>query len=110
MNQRLLCYRLLVDVAKAMPGLIARLPRGEGSLNDQLKRAMQSAILNLAEGNGRSSTKERNRFFDFSLGSISELSGGIDYAEACSLIDSELSHSLLYDLRKAYNMIRKLKK
>ena len=110
MNQRLNCYNLLVDVAKAMPGVISRMPRGEGYLIDQLKRALVSAILNLAEGNGRYSTKERNRFFDFSLGSISESMGAIETAYAFGYITFEFSQKLLADLRKAYFMIRKLKK
>ena len=61
MNQRLDCYRILVDVAKAMPSLIASLPRGEGYLIDHLKRALAGSIFTLAEGNGRYSTKERKR-------------------------------------------------
>jgi len=110
MNQRLECYRLLVDVAKAMPDLISRFPRGESYLIDQLKRALLSSILNLAEGNGRYSTKERNRFFDFSLASISEVTGCIEYAQAFRFINADTHVSLIDKLNKAYYMIRKLKK
>jgi len=110
MNQRLHCYQLLVDVAKAMPGLIAQIPKGENYLIDQLKRALSSAILNLAEGNGRFSQKDRNRFFVYSLGSISEVEGCLKFAQAFSLIDHDSSQCLINDLNKAYNMVRKLKK
>jgi len=110
MNKRLICYNVLVDVAKAMPKLIASLPRGESNIIDQLKRTLASAILNLAEGNGRYSIKERNRFFNISLGCISELEGGLDYLSAYGLIDTDLTFKLIGDLKKAYYMIRKLRK
>jgi len=110
MNKSLNCYRLLVDVAKAMPGLIARFPRGEGYLIDQLKRALASAILNLAEGNGRFSNKERNRFFNISLGSINEVISAIEISNAYGYITYEYSQILINNLRYSYNMIRKLRK
>jgi four helix bundle protein len=110
MNQRLICYQLLVDVAKAMPGMIRTIPKGDNYLGLQLKRALSSAILNLAEGNGRYTTKERNRFFDFALGSISEVTGAIEFALAFGYMEPKLSQSILAKLRKSYFMIRKLKK
>jgi four helix bundle protein len=110
MNQRLDCYKLLVDVAKAMPDLITRIPRGEGYLIDQLKRALASSILNLAEGNGRYSVKERNRFFDFSLGSIKEVMAVFDIIVAYRYTQHEYMNPLFNNLTKSFNMIRKLKK
>ena len=110
MYQRLNCYTLLLDVAKAMPGLIAKIPRGDGFLINQLKRALTSAILNLAEGNGRYSIKERNRFFNISLGSIKEVMSAIEISSAYNYINLDYSESLLNNLGHAYNMIRKLKK
>ena len=110
MNQRLDCYWILVDVAKAMPSLLSHIPRGEGYLIDQIKRALASSILNLAEGNSRYSTKERNRFFDFSLGSIKEVMAVIDIILAYRYTSLESVQNLLDKLSKSYNMIRKLKK
>jgi len=110
MNQRLECYRILIDVAKSMPRVIDCLPRGEGNIKNQLKRASSSSILNLAEGNGRFSRYDRNRFFNYSLGSISEMEGAIDWAKAFGFINPSISDPILANLRKAYNMIRKLKK
>ena len=66
--------------------------------------------MNHWEGNGRYSTKERNRFFDFSLGSIKEVMGAIDIALAYDYINLKFSQYLLNNLRHAYYMIRKLKK
>jgi four helix bundle protein len=110
MNQRLRCYNLLVDVAKAMPGLIKCIPSGKYYLTDQIERAMASSIANLAEGNGRFSIKERNRFFNYSLGSISELIGWLDIACSYRYLDNSISQKLKDNLWFAYNMIKKLKK
>ena len=110
MNKRLNCYLLLLDVAKAMPGLLSMIPKGEGYLSNQIKRAISSAILNLAEGNGRYHPNDRNRFFDISLGSISEVISGLDYALSVKFIEESESKSILADLNKAYYMIRKLKR
>lgn len=43
-----------------------------GQLRDQLLRAASSACLNLAEGNGRRTSKDRARFFQIALGSLRE--------------------------------------
>jgi four helix bundle protein len=71
---------------------------------------MASSIANLAEGNGRFSNKEKNRFFNYSLGSISELIGWLDIACSYQYLDKSISQKLKDNLVFAYNMIRKLKK
>jgi len=108
-HHRLKCYQRLMEVAKTVPALVRMLPRGEGNLVDQFKRALTSAILNLSEGNGRTSAKERNRFFDISLGSISETIACIDIFEAFGEVPKELSTELSTNLKIAYIMIRNLK-
>jgi four helix bundle protein len=99
-----------MGVAKDVPAIVKMVGRGEGDLIDQLKRALSSAILNLAEGNGRTSTKERNRFFDISLGSISEVIACIDILESFNLISASLASGICSELKISYIMIRNLKK
>ena len=41
-------------------------------IKDQLLRASLSVALNITEGSGRSSSKDRRRFYFFSLGSVRE--------------------------------------
>jgi four helix bundle protein len=100
----------LLDVAKKLPTLALSLSRGEGYILDQLKRALSSAILNLSEGNGRTSQKERNRFFDISLASISESASAIDIIHAYGYVSRDYAEGLKSQLRLAYAMIRKLRK
>ncbi len=109
-HQRLKCYHLLLDTAKRMPTLMKMLPRGSYYLEDQLKRALASSILNLSEGNSRRSIKERNRFFDISTASIAETLSAIDIIEAYGYIPAVLAMEMKSLLEQSYKMILKLRK
>ncbi len=109
-HQKLKCYRLLLDIAKNVPTISKMLPRGTYYIEDQFKRALASAILNLSEGNGRSSAKERRRFFTISLASIAETAASIDIISAYGYLSSETQIDLKNKLRHSYAMIMKLKR
>jgi four helix bundle protein len=49
-----------------------------GEVKDQLDRASTSIALNIAEGNGKYSLKDRCRFFDIAQGSALECAAGLD--------------------------------
>lgn len=49
-----------------------------GDVRDQLDRASASIALNIAEGNGKYSAKDRCRFFDIAHGSALECAAGLD--------------------------------
>ncbi len=49
-----------------------------GDIKDQLDRASNSIPLNIAEGNGKYSPKDRCRFFDIAHGSALECAAGLD--------------------------------
>ena len=109
-HNKLKCYGLLLDAARIVPSILNKLPRGNAYIEDQLKRALSSAILNLSEGNGRRSIKDRNRFFDISLASISETSSAIDIISAYGYISSTLEEEIKSPLTRAYAMIIRLRK
>ena len=109
-HNKLKCYGLLLDAARIVPSILNRLPRGNAYIEDQLKRALSSAILNLSEGNGRRSIKERNRFFDISLASISETSSAIDIISAYGYISASVEMNVKNLLTRAYSMVIKLRK
>jgi four helix bundle protein len=108
-HEKLECYKQLVSVAEEVARRVARWPKGHGDLADQLRRAMTSAVLNLAEGNGKQKHGiERRRFFRIALGSICEVAAALDLALAFGLVDAEAQNSLKSRLRLAYVMIRAL--
>ena len=110
-HQKLKCYVVLTEkIAKRVPDLVASLPRGEGYLVDQLKRALSSAILNLSEGNSRISRREKCRFFDISIASIAEVSSVIDIMSAYGYLQKQADAEIKSYLNIAYAMIVGLKR
>ena len=55
-----------------------REPGALGDVKDQLDRASTSIPLNIAEGNGKYTLKDRCRFFDIAHGSALECAAGFD--------------------------------
>lgn len=71
---------------------------------------LSGAILNLAEGNSRRSSKERARFFDISIASISEVSSALDIISAFGYIPIEMEDEFKLKLKRSYGMIISLRK
>lgn len=108
-HEKLECYRKLMLVAEEVAKMVTKWPRGYYYLADQMKRAIASAILTLCEGNGkRSSHLERRRFFEMSMGSISEVSACLDLARTFKLIAQSQSDFLKSVLKLAYVKINAL--
>lgn len=84
-----LFYREIVKITK-------KFPRQYWNLGDQMRRSSLSVILNIAEGSGKSSDKDFNRYLDNSLGSINETAAGIDVASDENLI-SDKQRSILFN-------------
>ncbi len=75
-HERLDVYR---TAREFFPLAMAIVPRqGERSLLDQLERAGQSILLNIAEGAGRHSRADKQRFYEIAKGSAMECASIID--------------------------------
>ena len=68
--------------------LLERVPT-KFSIHSQLDRASTSIPLNIAEGNGKYSPKDRCRFFDIAHGSALECAAGLDALVAKDKLTSE---------------------
>ena len=66
-------YHLAVRFYKNSKNLYLKEP-----LNNQLKRAILSIVLNLAEGNAKPTAKDRRRYYRTSLGSLREVQAILD--------------------------------
>jgi four helix bundle protein len=93
-HEKLECYKQSVDIAEDLSKEVAKWPRGYGYLSDQLRRAVSSIVLNIAEGNAKVFHPERRRFFKIARASTAETGACIDLmrvfgltspVEACSL-------------------------
>ncbi|MDD5290218.1 MAG: four helix bundle protein [Patescibacteria group bacterium] len=71
-------------------------------LASQIRRAAVSILLNLAEGSGRGSDNDFNRFLMIAIASIYEVVAGLDIALDNKLIDGE-------NYRKFYNKAENIK-
>lgn len=65
-------FRIILKIVKKIP------KEYRFELGSQTIRCGLSVILNIAEGSGKTSDKELNRFLNISLGSINELLAAID--------------------------------
>ncbi|MEN8661277.1 MAG: four helix bundle protein [Lentimonas sp.] len=76
-HEKLKVYQRSLDFVEYAEGLLANLPKGLAAY-DQLDRASTSIPLNIAEGNGKFTAKDRCRFFDIARGSALECAAVLD--------------------------------
>jgi four helix bundle protein len=76
-----------------------------GDVKDQLDRASTSIALNIAEGNGKFTAKDRCRFFDTAHGSALECSAGLDILVARTKLTNEQIRPGKESLQKVVRML-----
>ena len=74
-HENLDAYKLALEVAKSCSAL--RIPAGRSHLRDQLQRAADSVVLNIAEGRARGGDAGRNHF-RIAAGSAAETCAALD--------------------------------
>lgn len=74
------------------------------NLKDQLERSSISIVLNITEGNGKSSSKDRCRYFDIALGSTFESAACIDIISRKNILKSEKTLEAKEILREVASM------
>lgn len=87
-HEKLSVYQSSLEFVVEASTLLESLPK-QSSLWSQLDRASTSIPLNIAEGNGKWSAKDRCRFFDIAYGSTLECAAAIDIAIAKGYLDTE---------------------
>ncbi len=88
-------YKDSRDILKLIFEIVHKLPKEfRFEIGSQLIRSSLSISLNIAEGSGKSSDKEMNRFFEIALGSVCETLAGVDILEYNNLITEEESKKI----------------
>ena len=83
-------YRDSQELFSFIHNIVKKLPREyRFELGSQILRSASSVILNLAEGSGKESEKELNRFIETSLGSLYETLANLDILQINGLIDTQ---------------------
>ncbi|MEZ4817019.1 MAG: four helix bundle protein [Flavobacteriaceae bacterium] len=78
------------------------------TLTSQIKRAAISIPSNIAEGYGRSSNKEYQRFLNISLSSLFELQTQLEISKNLTYLDSEKFDRLYENTREVERMLSSL--
>ncbi len=71
-HEQLDAYKAAIEFLALATTILARCPKSKGTLKDQLRRASLSIPLNIAEGYGKRTTPDRNKFYDIARGSAHE--------------------------------------
>ncbi|MFZ1654855.1 MAG: four helix bundle protein [Candidatus Moraniibacteriota bacterium] len=83
-------YRSAQELFTLVLGLVQALPKEyRYDLGSQLVRSSFSVVLNIAEGSGKSSDKEMNRFLEISLGSLYETLAAAETLQGMKLVSRE---------------------
>ncbi len=107
-HERLEVYRQSIGyVAFAYP-LAKSLVGVHRPARDQWLRAAQSIPLNIAEGNGKQSLKEKSRYFEIARGSTLECASIHDVLRVYGAIDDDSNDSGKLALKRIVSMLTRL--
>ena len=86
-HEKLDVYRAAIQFIRMAYETAENLPRGNGHLGDQLRRAAISIPLNIAEGAGEFSPADKARFYRMALRSSTECAAILDVCRALGMQD-----------------------
>jgi four helix bundle protein len=89
-HEKLDVYQAAIEFVGLADDVIERLPRGRAYLADQLQRAATSIPLNIAEGAGEYSRKDKARFYRMSLRSATECAALLDVCRRLRVLEEQL--------------------
>lgn len=93
--RNLLVWKKARELARLVYRTTQRFPKSETfGLSSQMQRAAISVLSNIAEGDGRSSTRDRQRFQSIARGSAMELEAQIVIAGDLDYIPQNVAHEL----------------
>lgn len=111
--KELIVWQKAMDLTVEIYRLVKLLPKSETyALSDQMRRAAVSIPSNIAEGQGRNSTKEYVKFLSFARVSQTELETQLEIClrlEYLSVSDAEVALGLCQEISKMLvTMMKKL--
>ena len=83
-------YQAAIDYVALADTGVEGLPKGRAYLADQIQRAATSISLNIAEGAGEFSRRDKARFYRFALRSATESAALLDVCRRLRLADGSL--------------------
>jgi four helix bundle protein len=89
-HEKLDVYQRSIQFFALVVQIVDKIPRGNSIFKDQIKRASLSIPLNIAEGAGKVSPADKQRFYAIARGSAMECGAIFDACEILGLIESEV--------------------
>ena len=106
-HHRLDAFHVARGALVAGDALVRKLPRGYGTLGDQMRRALLGAYLNLTEAAARDGNDCRQRF-RCARAECNEAAAAVEAAFALGLIAEDESNAVLSDLDRLAAMLTRL--
>ena len=104
-------YKDSKELFRIILKIVSKLPQGlRYEVGNQITRSCLSIILNIAEGSGKNSDKELNRYFDIAIGSVNETLAGLDVLKDNKIISEELFNKLLLKCKEISKQLGGFKK
>jgi four helix bundle protein len=107
-HERLEVYRVAVEYADAADSIAARLKRGNAHIRDQLRRASDSIVNNIAEGAGEFQPAEKARFYRIALRSCTECAATLHTCQRRQLGDLNAIEDARKLLKRVVEMLTRL--
>jgi len=106
-HERLDVYSVAVAFQNLAAGICGNRRIG-ANLRDQLDRASVAIVLNIAEGAGRRTVREKAQFFTIARGSATECAAVLDLLEARGLVSAALHRHARGKLVRIVQMLTRL--
>lgn len=103
-HEKLNVYQTSIKFVVWLQDILQGIPK-KHAVHDQLDRSSTSIILNIAEGNGKYSSRDRCRYFDIARGSALESAAALDILSAKALIKLEIAEFGKEMLREIVSML-----
>jgi four helix bundle protein len=107
-HEKLQVYRVAVEYADAANAIAAALQRGNAHVRDQLRRASDSIVNNIAEGAGEFQSAEKARFYRIALRSCTECAATLHTCQRRKLGDLDAVESARVQLKRVVEMLTRL--
>ena len=87
MSHHFIAFEVALEFATRIRSALDLIRRRDRSLEDQLRRAVASCVLNISEGDGKSSLRDQARFFEIARGSCREARAALRLAAIWGYVD-----------------------
>jgi four helix bundle protein len=107
-HKKLDVYRVALEFVAWAFKLAERLSGANRHARDQLLRSSQSVPQNIAEGNGKRSIADRQRFFEIARGSALESAASVDILVVCGALSLDEANEGKRILHRIVSMLSRM--